>query len=174
MIDLHDIEAATETSLRELQTRSNPEEGGGLFVVDVKMAGSDEFEVYIDSDAVGADGRLRGVSVEDCVALTKAIEAKFDREAEDFSLTVSSAGIGQPLKVARQYHKLVGRPVEVVLAAGTKLVATLEAVDEGRSITLSYPEKRRAEGKKKPEIVTVTKTFAPNEIKTTKEYIDFK
>jgi ribosome maturation factor RimP len=147
--------------------------GGGLFLVEAKVLPGDAIEVFIDSDARGEDGRLKGVTVEDCVALTKAIEARFDRDEEDFSLTVSSAGIGQPLRVPRQYLKLVGRSVEVVLGTGVKITGVLEAFGED-NITLSYPEKRRAEGKKKPETVTVTETFPLSEVKTTREYIDFK
>ena len=155
---------------------------GGLFLVEVRVSG-DEAEVFIDSDGTAADGKPRRVTVDDCVILTKAIEARFDREApeNDFSLTVSSAGIGQPLKVMRQYLKLIGRQVEVVLASGAKFVATLEGVEPGAdddiknaSITLSYPEKQKVEGKKRPETVTVTKTFALSEVKSTKEHIDFK
>jgi ribosome maturation factor RimP len=162
-------------------------EGGALFLVDVKVSAGGEFEVFVDSDGMGEDGKPRRVTVEDCVLLTKAIEARFDRDVEDFALTVSSAGIGQPLKVLRQYQKLVGADVEVVLVGGTKFIAALEAVEaaesakagdgdgiENGNITLSYPEKQKIEGKKKPEIVTVTKIFPLAEVKTTKEYIDFK
>jgi ribosome maturation factor RimP len=204
MIDREDVVKAVGEVLGE----------GELFLVDVKMLAGDEIEIFIDSDGVREDGRPRGVSVEDCVKLTKAIETMFDREEEDFSLTVSSAGIGQPLKVARQFRKMIGRQVEVVLTNGTKLVATLEAagieaagVTAGTadaaagaagsaagvagaaagaagaaagaaagdgSITLSYPEKQKIEGKKRPEIVTVTRTFPLAEVKTIREHIDFK
>uniref|UniRef100_S0DEQ0 Putative ribosome maturation factor n=1 Tax=termite gut metagenome TaxID=433724 RepID=S0DEQ0_9ZZZZ len=162
MIEKGDITRAAEEALAHKD----------LFLVEVKVHG-DEVEVFIDSDGRGADGRPRGVSVDDCIELTRAIEAQFDRDAEDFSLTVSSAGIGQPLRVSRQYRKLVGRNVEVVLVDGMKLVAVLEGV-EGDNITLSYPEKQKVEGKKRPEVVTVTKTFSLADIKTTKEHIDFK
>ncbi len=164
MIEAQSFIKAAEQGLHEIGNES-------LFVVEVKVRG-DEVEVFIDSDRRGADSRPGSVTVEDCIALTRAIESRFDRETEDFALTVSSAGIGQPLKTPRQYKKLVGSSVEVVLTDGTKLLATLEDAGE-ESITLSYPEKRKTEGKKKPEIVTVTKTIALNEIKTTKEYIDF-
>ncbi len=230
MIDIQDIREAAEAALGEVAgngagelagkaalgeaarkaarkaAEAAPDEAGdGKFLVEVTGRG-DEFEVFIDCDGAGEDGKPRRITVEDCVRLTKAIEARFDRDEpeNDFSLTVSSAGIGQPLRVPRQYRKLVGRQVEVVLASGTKLVATLEAIEpdgrgpktngsaangaDGRgsaangsaasggmeSITLSYPEKQRTEGQKRPQIVTVTKTFAMNEVKTTKEYIDFK
>jgi ribosome maturation factor RimP len=170
MIEPQDIKKATEEALAEIGSEGTG--SGDLFLVDVKVHG-DEAEVYIDSDGRGADGRLRGVSVEDCVALTKAIESRFDRDEDDFSLTVSSAGIGQPLRVPRQYRKLVGGSVEVVLTSGAKMVATLEAADEN-GITLSYPEKQKIEGQKRPLTVTVTKTFPLNDVKTTKEHIDFK
>ncbi len=173
MIEKEDILKAAEEGLKSLgggpegagSTGSKEAGGTGLFIVEVKARPGDEFEVYIDSD-----GR---VAVEDCIALSRAIEAQFDRDVEDFSLTVSSAGIGQPLKVLRQYKKLVGKSAEVLLNDGTKILGTLEGADEN-SITLSYPEKRTVEGKKRPEIVTVTKTFPLADVKSTKEYLDFK
>ncbi len=177
MVDLQDITAAAEKALAELAEAENSP--GGLFLVDFRGRG-DEFEVSIDADGEGADGKPRRVTVNDCVVLTKAVESRFDRDLpeNDFSLTVSSAGIGQPLRVERQYRKLVGRPVEVVLTSGAKIVGTLEAVEIGEenspAITLSYPEKQKTEGKKRPEIVTVTRIFPPAEVKTTCEHIDFK
>lgn len=164
MIDREDIIKAVEKELQD----------GALFLVDVKMSAGDEIEIFIDSDGLEADGHPRRVTVDDCVALNKAIEAWFDRDVEDFSLTVSSAGVGQPLKVPRQYKKLVGRQVEVVLTVGAKIVATLEAVDENGNMTLSYPEKQKAEGKKRHEIVSKTALFTPHDVKKTTEYIDFK
>jgi ribosome maturation factor RimP len=158
MIEKDDITKAAEMALNESE---NPE----LFIVEVKALAGDEFEVTIDSD--------NRVTVEDCIALSRYIEGRFDRDTEDFALTVSSAGIGQPLKVARQYKKLVGKPAEVLLVDGTKILGTLTGFDEG-NITVSYPEKQKAEGKKRPELVTVTKTFPLAEVKTTKEHIDFK
>jgi ribosome maturation factor RimP len=194
MINIQDIIAVVERELGEAAESGHSgvatdehsgaaaeNVGAGLFLVDVKMSAGNEIEVFVDSDGRGADGKPGGVSVEDCIRLTRAIEAHFDRDVDDFSLTVSSAGIGQPLKVLRQYRKLTGRTVEVVLTNGTKITGVLESVGggadggpEGGSITVSYPEKRKVEGKKKPEIVNVVKVFPLNEIKTTKEYIDFK
>lgn len=144
-----------------------------LFCVDVAVRG-DEAEVTIDSD-----GR---VSVDDCATLTRAVESHFDREEEDFALTVSSAGIGRPFTMLRQYRKRVGREVEVVMRSGAKLTATLDAVNaaegaddmDGATVTLSYPKKQRAEGDRRPRLVTVTETFPLAELKSTCEHIDFK
>ena len=90
---------------------------------------SDEIEVTIDSDTT--------VGIDDCIALSRAVTGAFDRDAEDFALTVVSAGIGQPLVCERQYRKMVGREVDVVLRDGRKLTAEAKAFDGG-ALTLAY------------------------------------
>ena len=113
------------------------------------------------------------MDIDDCVALSRAIEERLDREEEDFELTVTSAGIGRPLRLLRQYRKLIGRPVEVVLLNGTKIIAELRDADEG-SVTLAYREMRAVEGKKRKQGFDVVQTYPLSEIKSTKEYLDFK
>ncbi|MBQ2702630.1 MAG: ribosome assembly cofactor RimP [Alistipes sp.] len=140
-------------------------EGSDMFVVECTCSPSNEVELLIDSDT--------SVSIDACVALNRAIDAEFDRDEEDFSLMVASAGIGSELRVLRQYSKLIGKPVEVLLCNGVKLLAILDAADE-ESITLSYDEKVAVEGKKKKELQHVVKRYTMNEVKYTKEYLDFK
>ena len=124
-----------------------------------------EIELTIDSDT--------SVGIDACVALSRAVEADLDRDAEDFSLTVASAGIGSELRTLRQYRKLVGRPVEVLLTNGVKILAHLdEATDEG--VTLSYEEKQAVEGRKRKQPVKVTRSYPFAQIKYTKEWLDFK
>lgn len=155
MIDTKKIE---EIAARHL-------EGSDLFVVSCTVSPANEVELLIDSDT--------SVAIDACVALSRAIEAEFDREVEDFELMVASAGIGSELKCLRQYHKLVGKSVEVLLKSGIKLLAQLDQVsDEG--ITLSYQEKQAVEGKKRKELVKVTHSYSFDQIKYTKEYLDFK
>ncbi len=139
-----------------------------MFVVGCTCTPANEIDLYIDSDTK--------VSIDVCITLSRAIEAEFDREAEDFSLTVASAGIGSELKLLRQYRKLVGSSAEVLLLSGIKLIGKLVAVDE-QQITLSYEEKQVVEtssGKKKKQIVEVEKVIPFSDIKYTKEYLDFK
>ena len=140
-------------------------EGTELFVVSCTATPSNEVELLIDSDT--------SVAIDACVALSRAIEAEFDRDVEDFELTVASAGIGSELKCLRQYRKLVGRPVEVLLASGVKILATLDAVDD-RGVALSYEEKQAVEGKKRKVAVKVERTYPFSEIKYTREGLDFK
>ncbi|MBQ4499822.1 MAG: ribosome assembly cofactor RimP [Alistipes sp.] len=140
-------------------------EGSDLFVVECKVSPMGEIELLIDSDTA--------VKLEDCAALNRAIEEELDREVEDFALMVASAGIGSELKQIRQYRKIVGRSVEVLLNDGIKLLAKLDEVtDDG--IVISYEEKQLVEGKKRKQTVLVSKSYAWAEIKYTKEYLDFK
>lgn len=140
-------------------------EGTDMFVVGCSVTPMNEVELLIDSDS--------SVAIDSCVELSRAIEAEFDRDVEDFELTVASAGIGSELKCLRQYRKLIGKSVEVLLKSGIKILATLEEMTD-ESITLSYEEKQAVEGKKRKELVKVTHTYSFDEIKYTKEWLDFK
>ena len=155
MIDTKKITEAAERHL----------EGTDMFVVECTSTPGNEIELTIDSDT--------SVGIDACVALSRAVEADLDRDAEDFSLTVASAGIGSELRTLRQYRKLVGRPVEVLLTNGVKILAHLdEATDEG--VTLSYEEKQAVEGRKRKQPVKVTRSYPFAQIKYTKEWQDFK
>ena len=155
MIDTKKITEAAERHL----------EGTDMFVVECTSTPGNEIELTIDSDT--------SVGIDACVALSRAVEADLDRDAEDFSLTVASAGIGSALRTLRQYRKLVGRPVEVLLTNGVKILAHLdEATDEG--VTLSYEEKQAVEGRKRKQPVKVTRSYPFAQIKYTKEWLDFK
>ena len=140
-------------------------EGSDMFVVECKVTPMGEVELLIDSDSA--------VRLEDCAALNRAIEAELDRDVEDYSLMVASAGIGSELKNIRQYRKLIGQSVEVLLLSGVKVLAKLDEVTED-GITISYEEKQAVEGKKRKVLVEVSRTYSFDEIKYTKEYLDFK
>lgn len=155
MIDTKKIIAAAERKM----------EGTDMFVVECTCSAANDIELTVDSDT--------SVDIDACVALSRAVEAEFDREAEDFSLTVMSAGIGSELRCLRQYRKLVGHPVEVLLTDGVKILATLDAADE-QGIVLSYDRKESVEGKKRKQLVHVTESYPFERIKFTKEWLDFK
>jgi len=84
------------------------EERQDLFVLDLKVSESNEIKVVIDGD--------NGVLVEDCMFISRAIEHNLDREEQDFSLEVASAGATSPMVNKRQYKKNIGR----LLAVKTK------------------------------------------------------
>ena len=155
MIDVKEIRQAAEAAL----------EGTDRFVVDVECSPANEIEIVIDADSA--------VDLDACVELSRAVESHFDREVEDFELSVYSAGVGQPLKLLRQYYKLIGSTVEVLLVSGVKVLATLkEATPE--AVTVAYTEKRLLEGKKRKVDVEVEESYTFGQIKWVKEYLDFK
>ena len=155
MIDVVKIREVAEAAL----------EGTDRFIVEVKCSPANEIEIVIDADSA--------VDLDACVDLSRKVESAFDREVEDFELSVYSAGVGQPLKLLRQYQKLIGGTVEVLLTSGVKVLATLkEASPEG--ITIAYTERRIVEGKKRKVEVEVEEFHSFGVIKSVKEYLDFK
>ena len=137
----------------------------GLYIIEVTVSKDNEVEVTIESE----EGK---VELEDCVAISRFFETKFDRETEDYSLTVTSAGLDQPFKVLKQFVKAVGKKVEVQLKGGKKMVAVLEAADE-ESITLKYSQKEAVEGKKKKEIVEHVDRFTMDQVNSVRPFVEF-
>ena len=154
-MDIKEITAVAEKAL----------EGTDMFVVECTITPDNTIDLTIDSDT--------SVSIDTCAMLNRAISEAFNRDEEDYSLTVASAGIGEPLKLVRQYKKLIGSSVEVLLKSGVKILATLDEVTE-EAITISYEEAVVVEGKKKKQMQRTTHTYSFDEIKWTKEYLDYK
>ena len=137
----------------------------GLYIVDVSISKDNDIELIIESE----EGIIE---LDECVAVSRFFETCFDREKEDYSLTVSSAGLDQPFKVLKQYLKAVGTKVEVQLKGGRKMVAVLEAADE-ESVTLKYSVKEAVEGKKKKELVEHLDRFTMDQVNAVRPYIEF-
>lgn len=154
-MDIKEIVAVAEKAL----------ENTDMFVVDCTITPDNTIDLVLDSDT--------SVSIDVCAMINHAIGEKFDRDVEDYSLTVASAGIGEPLKLVRQYKKLIGQSIEVLLKSGVKILATLDEVSE-EAITVSYEEAVVVEGKKKKQIQHTSHTYAYNEIKWAKEWLDYK
>ena len=140
-------------------------EGKDYFLVDVEISSDNKIVVEIDH----ADG----VWIEDCVELSRFIEDRLNRDEEDYELEVGSAGLGQPFKVPQQYRNFIGKEVEVLTDEGKKVKGVLTSVD-GNDFTVTVEEKVRIEGKKRPELQTVEKTFQMDKVKYTKYLISFK
>ena len=135
------------------------------YIVDVTVSKENDVEITIEAE----EGT---VELDDCVAISRFFESKFDREVEDYSLTVTSAGLDQPFKVQKQFQKAVGSKVEVMLKGGKKMIATLTAADED-SITLNYTVKEAVEGKKKKELVEHNDRFTMDQVNAVRPYIEF-
>ena len=139
-------------------------ENSDLYLVETKVSSDNTISVMIDSHA--------GVPIITCIELSRAIEGQLDREVEDFELSVSSAGIGQTFQVIQQYHKNVGKDVEVLTMDGNKSIGKLLVVGENE-IEVEVEELVKVEGKKKKQLVAKTLTFNFEQIKSTKDIITF-
>lgn len=135
------------------------------FLVEVTVSPDDKIVVEID--------HKDGVWIEDCVNLSRFIESRLNRDAEDFELEVGSAGIGQPFKVLQQYINHIGEEVEVLTNDGRKLSGVLKEADE-RHFIVTVQKKVKEEGMKRPKMVDEDLDFTYEEIKYTKYLISFK
>lgn len=154
---LKDIEMIDKQLLTETVTKAL--EGTNLFLVDIKVTPTNEITVTVDS--------AEGVDIEQCLAITRAVEAAFDRDVEDYELEVGSAGLTSPFKVKGQYDKNIGNPVEVVTRDGRKLHGTLASVaDDFSSCTVTVAKKIKEEGSKRPKTVEVPEVLPIDAIKS--------
>jgi ribosome maturation factor RimP len=135
------------------------------FVVDVTVSVANKINVTIDG--------YKGLSIDDCVALSRKIEKGLNRETEDFELEVSSPGLTQPFKVLQQYKKNIGKEVEVILNNGAKTNSMLLNVAEN-GVDLEEEKIIKPEGSKKKQKITEKKFVEFESIKSTKLIISFK
>ena len=134
------------------------------YLVDVSIAPGNSILVEIDND--------NGVDIDDCIALSHHIESGLDREAEDFELTVTSAGLTSPLKTKRQYKKYEGKEMEILTKKGEKINALLQSSDD-EGFTVQISKMVKPEGAKRKVEVTDQVRFRYDEVKHTKYKIRF-
>lgn len=133
--------------------------GSDKFVVDIMVQPTNRISVYLDSDT--------SLTIHDCQEISRSIESRLDREKEDFDLTVSSAGLDRPVKLLRQFRKIIGKKIELFRNDGKEITGTLVKADEN-SLELEYEVK-----KQKKEIIRETILIPLSEIKTAKLIIKF-
>ncbi|MGV8095513.1 MAG: ribosome assembly cofactor RimP [Mangrovibacterium sp.] len=153
MIDRNLIIQLTEEKLKKDQ-----------FIVEVTVGQANQISVLLDSDI--------GITIDDCIKISRYIEGNLDRETEDFELQVSSAGLGQPFKIYRQYIKNLESEVEVAFMNGQKQTGILKKVDES-GFDLEISKNEKVEGQKKKQLITRLQRISFDEIKTVKNIVKF-
>ena len=119
----------------------------GCFLVEVTLSKDNDIEIVIEKKEGVVDW-------EDCAAIDKVMHEAFDQDVEDYALTVSSAGLDRPFKVAKQFIKAIGTKVDVWLKGGKKVKGMLNAHSE--------------------EAITVDETVIPfAQINSVRPYIEF-
>lgn len=133
------------------------------YVVNVTVSKDNVIELFIDSDTA--------VTIDDCVDVSNYIEGHLDRDAEDFELSVSSAGIDEPLLVTRQYGKYIGSNVFITKKDGEKKMYKIVSFNE---IEIEVQE---AEPKKYGKLTKIVyhdnETILIADIKEVRPYIKF-
>ena len=105
------------------------------YLVDIKVSKNNDIKVTFD--------RKDGISLDDCVSLTKYIEEKLDREIEDFSLSVSSPGIYSPFIVPNQFFKNYNNKVDILMKSGQTFQGVLQEFDS-KTETIHLKSKKKS------------------------------
>jgi ribosome maturation factor RimP len=117
----------------------------GCFLVDIKVDKANRIMVQVD--------RNEGISIEDCVHISRQLEARMDRDREDFALEVSSPGLDAPFKVPEQYMKNTGKEVRIETGAEETIEGEITGVEdtgislktaEGKNLRLDFEMIRTA------------------------------
>lgn len=139
-------------------------ENPSLFLIDLTVSSDNAVRVVIDGD--------QGVGIEDCIAVSRAVEHNLDREEVDFSIEVTSFGATEPFNLERQYLKNAGRNVEVLTTDGKKHEGLLKGITNEKVVLETETREPKPIGKGK---ITVKKEhfYALNDIKETKVIIKF-
>ncbi len=156
MIDKDQITALAQERIDELDS--------GIFLVEINISPTNVITIELDKTT-------GGVTIEECVSVSRNVEHNLDRETEDFELSVSSAGMDRPLRVPQQFEKNIGNDVKVVLNHGS-VEGELVAYD-GDTMTVQTVTKERIEGRKKKEEVVRQHHVNFDEVKEVKRVITF-
>ena len=147
-------------NIKEVATKKANEING--FIVDVNISANNSIEVLFDKE--------NGVHIDDCLSISKYIHSEFDRDVEDYSLTVCSPWLTNPLKVKEQYLKNKGKEVIIKKNDGKRISGILRDLLSNDNIILDVKKKiKNTKNYSLQEIVV-----SLNEIKETKLKINFK
>ena len=104
----------------------------GSFLVELKVTEKAQISVVIDN--------LKGITLSELAEINKDLEAALQREEKEFTLTVTSPGVGEPLQVPQQYEQNVGRRVKLITLRGEEHSGRMVSWD-GENATLQWTEK---------------------------------
>ncbi len=140
-------------------------EGSDIFIVEVNVSPQNDITVELDSP--------NGLDIDTCAEITRHINECLDRDVEDYSLEVGSAGLTAPFKVKGQWLKNIGNEIELLTRDGKKMHGRLVEVGDN-GFTIEVAAKVKSPGKKRPEIVMQPVEIAFDNVKQAKYMIQFK
>jgi ribosome maturation factor RimP len=154
MIDKAEVVKLVEGKLEE-----------NMFLIDVTVNKLNKINVFVDC--------FDGLTISQCVAISRHVEHSFDREKEDFELHVSSPGLTESFKVKEQFYKYKGREVEILNSTNIKYTGLLKDANE-EEIVLETSTREKVEGHKKKQLIVKQHIFKYEEMKSAKAVISFK
>ncbi len=158
MIKKEKVIALVEERMEELNN--------GLYIVELSISSTNTIHVEIDKIS-------GGVTVTDCVSVSRNVEHNLDREEEDFELHVSSAGLDKPLRHINQYVKNIGRRIETVLKDGKKIEGELLKITDD-AMFINEQVSKQIENKKKKMVFDEVREVNFSDDKESKIVISFK
>ena len=137
-------------------------EGTDKFLVDMHISKDNRINVAIDGD--------NGITIDDCIELSRYIEKSLNRDEEDFELNVASAGLDNPLKLRRQYVKNIGRSLAITTNDGEKICGKLLEVSDDNIVVEpdNLPKRKKTESDE-----DTNKTIAFDDIQVAKIIVKF-
>lgn len=135
------------------------------FLVDLQVDAGNNIQVKVD--------HIKGITLEQLTKVSRAIENAFDREEEDFEITVASPGVGTPLKVPQQYEQNLGRKLKVKMQDGNEYSGRLDEYT-GDDIVLSWKERQPKEVGKGKVTVEKEQKISLADIAKAEVQIEFK
>lgn len=134
--------------------------GTGLFLVAVKVSSAGKITILADKN--------EGITIDECVSISRLVEKNLNRDEEDYELMVSSPGLDMPFMVKEQYHKSEGKKVEITNTEGEKFSGLLKNVTNG-GFEIETEVKIKGKTKEKKDL-----SFNYDQVKSTREVVSFK
>jgi len=134
--------------------------GTELFLVAVKVSSAGKITILAD--------KKEGITIDECVSISRFIEKNLNRDEEDYELMVSSPGLDMPFMVKEQYFKSEGKNVEIISMEGTKFSGLLKNVTDG-GFEIETEVKVKGQTKETKEL-----SFNYDQVKSTRKVVSFK
>lgn len=143
-----------------------------LYVVDITIKPSkvmQKITILLDKD--------EGITIDECASVSRRLAAALESEEiieGSYNLEVSSPGLDQPLRLARQYKKNLGRDLKISLSNGEIVNGKLTVAEDDHIIILPPPVKKKKAPKDAPEIADPTVRIELSDISKALIQVSFK
>ncbi|MCY4561390.1 MAG: ribosome assembly cofactor RimP [Flavobacteriaceae bacterium] len=133
-----------------------------LYLVDLHTTNDGRVKLVLDSDGT--------LTLRDCERIHRRLVTELQRSQDIYSVEVTSAGLGSPLKLKRQYYKRIGSKLSVLTDEGKTFQGELTNANE-ENIELQWKTRERKDIGKGKHTVINRQSINYNQISKAKELI---